>query len=73
MNRIKLHQDIKPLSDFRANAAAAINHVQESRRAMVITKRGYSAAVILDVATYESMVEELDQFRATSHDYVPAD
>ncbi|MDJ0842231.1 MAG: type II toxin-antitoxin system Phd/YefM family antitoxin [Acidobacteriota bacterium] len=61
MNRIKLNQDIKPLSDFRANAAAAINHVQETKRAMVITKRGYSAAVVLDVATYESMVEELDR------------
>ena len=61
MNRIKLNQDIKPLSDFRANAAAAINHVQQTKRAMVITKRGYSAAVVLDVATYESMIEELDR------------
>ena len=63
MNRIKLNQDIKPLSDFRANAAAAINHVQETRRAMVITKRGYSAAVVLDVASYESMIDELDVLR----------
>ena len=72
MNRIKLNQDIKPLSDFRANAAAAINHVQETKRAMVITKRGYSAAVVLDVATYESMVEELDRLQTQAASVYPA-
>ena len=61
MTRIKLSQDIRPLSDFRANAASVINHVQETGRAVVITKRGYSAAVILNVAVYERMVEALEK------------
>ena len=58
--RIKLHTDIKPVSEFRANAAGLIEQVRASGRPLVLTQRGHSAAVVLDVAEYERMVEELD-------------
>ena len=64
MSRIFLDQDIKPLSDFRANAASAIRHIQETKRALILTRRGYSAAVVLDVAKYEELMEELEELRA---------
>lgn len=63
MSRIFLDQDIKPLSDFRANAASAIRHIQETKRALVLTRRGYSAAVVLDVGKYEELMEELEELR----------
>jgi antitoxin YefM len=34
--------------------------VKTSRRPLVLTQRGHSAAVVLDVAEYERMVEEID-------------
>ena len=58
--RVKLNTDIKPVSEFRANAAELIEHVKSSRRPLVLTQRGHSAAVVLDVAEYERMIEEIE-------------
>jgi len=58
--RPKLDRDIKPVSEFRANAAELIEHVKNTGRPLVLTQRGHSTAVVLDVAEYERMVEELE-------------
>ncbi len=58
MRRVLLDQDIKPLSEFRANAAAFIKQVQITKRPLVITTHGKSAAVLLDVAEYEALMEK---------------
>lgn len=58
--RVKLTTDIRPVSEFRANAAELIEHVRTSQRPLVLTQRGHSAAVVLDVAEYERMVEEIE-------------
>ena len=63
MRRPKLDRDIRPVSEFRANAAELIEHVRESRRPLILTQRGRSAAVLLDVAAYEQILEELDLLR----------
>ncbi|HEX7149977.1 MAG TPA: type II toxin-antitoxin system Phd/YefM family antitoxin [Thermoanaerobaculia bacterium] len=58
--RLKLDRDIKPVSEFRANAAELIEHVKSSGRPLVLTQRGHSAAVVLDVVEYERMIEEIE-------------
>jgi prevent-host-death family protein len=58
--RVKLNTDIKPVSEFRANAAELIEQVRNSKRPLVLTQRGHSAAVVLDVTEYERMVEEIE-------------
>ncbi|HKO58699.1 MAG TPA: type II toxin-antitoxin system Phd/YefM family antitoxin [Thermoanaerobaculia bacterium] len=58
--RVRLNSDIKPVSEFRANAAELIEQVKSSGRPLVLTQRGHSAAVVLDVAEYERMVEEIE-------------
>lgn len=63
MERIHLAQDIRPLSEFRANAAAMIKHLQSTRRPLVLTQRGHSAAVVLDVEEYERLLEEVELLR----------
>lgn len=63
MRRIKLTEDIRPLSEFRANAAAMLRRIRESRRSLVLTQRGRSAAVVLDVGEYENLLEELELLR----------
>ena len=63
MQRPKLDRDVKPVSEFRANAAELIEQVRANRRPLVLTQRGHSAAVVLDVEDFEGMVEELELLR----------
>jgi len=57
---LRIATDIKPVSDFRANAAEMIEQVKTSGRPLVLTQRGESAAVLLDVAVYSELIEELE-------------
>ncbi|MFQ5668856.1 MAG: type II toxin-antitoxin system Phd/YefM family antitoxin [Candidatus Binatia bacterium] len=63
MKRIHLEEDIRPLSEFRANAAALLQQIRDTKRSLVLTQRGHSAAVVVDVAEYERLVEELELLR----------
>jgi antitoxin YefM len=60
MPPIRFSEDIRPLSEFRANAAAFIEHVRTTRRPLVLTQHGRSRAVLLDVAEYERLVERAE-------------
>ena len=60
MRPIRLSRDIRPLSEFRANAAAFVQQVRETRRPLVLTQHGKSAAVLLDVEEYERLVERAE-------------
>jgi len=60
MQRIKLDTDIRPLSDFRANVASIIDELRKTKRPIVITQHGKSAAVMLDVSEYETLLEKLE-------------
>ena len=63
MPKVKPSQDIQPLSTFRANAASLVQQVRETKRPLVLTQHGRSAAVVLDVEEYEAMVEEIELLR----------
>ena len=60
MRRIQLDEDIKPLSEFRANATEIIRKLHSTKRPLVITQRGKSSAVILDVAEYEALLAKIE-------------
>ena len=60
MKRLRVEQDIQPVSAFRSNAAKLIEQVQANKRALVLTQRGRSAAVILDAAEYDRLIEKLE-------------
>ncbi|MFA7535724.1 MAG: type II toxin-antitoxin system prevent-host-death family antitoxin [Desulfuromonadales bacterium] len=60
MPRLRLEKDIKPLSEFRANVASCLQQVHETRRPLIITHRGKSTAVLMDVAEYDALVERLE-------------
>jgi prevent-host-death family protein len=57
---IRFSRDIRPLSEFRANAAAFIQQVRDTRRPLVLTQHGKSAAVLLDVDAYEQLLERAE-------------
>jgi prevent-host-death family protein len=63
MTRVRPSSDIRPLSEFRANAAALVRHVQGTKRPLVLTQRGRSAAVLLDVEAYDALVEQVEVLR----------
>jgi antitoxin YefM len=58
--RLRLDQDIQPLSEFRASVASYIRQINETRRPLVITQHGKGVAVLLDVAEYEAMQEKIE-------------
>ncbi len=60
MKPVRFSRDIRPLSEFRANAAAFVQQVRSTRRPMVLTQHGKSAAVLLDVDEYERLVERAE-------------
>jgi len=60
MPRIRLTDDVRPLSEFRANVAAFVQRVRKTGRPMVLTQHGRSAAVLVDVATYEDLLERVE-------------
>lgn len=60
MNRINLETDIRPLSDFRANITAIIEEIKQTKRPVVLTQHGRSAAVVLDVSEYERILKKIE-------------
>lgn len=60
MQRVNLETDIRPLSDFRANIASMIDEIKRTKRPIILTQHGRSAAVMLDVSEYEKILEKIE-------------
>ncbi|MEO5590495.1 MAG: type II toxin-antitoxin system Phd/YefM family antitoxin [Gemmatimonadaceae bacterium] len=63
MHKLKPSRDIQPVTEFRANTAQFIEQVQETGEPLILTQHGRSAAVLLDVESYEAMTDELALLR----------
>ena len=60
MERIRLTDDIRPLSTFRAEATSCIRHIHNTQRPMIITQRGKGVAVLIDINAYEALQEKIE-------------
>ncbi|MEO8453319.1 MAG: type II toxin-antitoxin system Phd/YefM family antitoxin [Gemmatimonadota bacterium] len=60
MPRVRPTQDIRPLADFRANLAAVVRQVQRTKRPVILTQHGRSAAVLVDAGEYEALVDRAE-------------
>ena len=60
MTRLNLDEDVKPLSEFRANVTSCLTQVRKTRRPVVITYHGKSAAVLLGVSEYEGLMHKME-------------
>lgn len=47
MQRVRVYEDIRPLSEFRAGVATFVKQIHETRRPMVLTQRGHGVAVLV--------------------------
>ena len=59
-SRLRIDQDIRSMSEFRTGIASFLKQVHDTKRPLVITQHGKSAAVLLDVSEYEAMQEKLE-------------
>lgn len=55
----KLSEDITPVTEFRTKAAELIQKIKKTRRPLILTQHGRSAAVLEDVGEYEDRLEKL--------------
>ena len=60
MQRLKIDQDIKPLSEVRTGIANFIKQVHDTKRPVIITQHGKGVAVLLDAHEYETMQEKIE-------------
>ena len=60
MQRLKIDQDIKPLSEVRIGIANYIKQVRDTKRPVIITQHGKGVAVLLDASEYENMQDRLE-------------
>ena len=60
MKNILFAEDVQPVSEFRSKAAGFLSHIHKTKRPMILTQNGKSAAVLLDVAVYDQIVEKLE-------------
>lgn len=60
MLRVRMDEDIRPLSEFRASVASFVKQIHETRRPMVLTQRGRGVAVLVDVTEYEKLQARLE-------------
>lgn len=60
MQRIELENDIKPISEFRSKATFFLDQVNKTRRPLVITQHGKSAAILMNVRDYELLLDKVE-------------
>jgi prevent-host-death family protein len=60
MKAPNLVEDICPVSEFRADINNFITKTRETHRPIVLTQRGRSTAVVLDINEYQKMVNRLN-------------
>ncbi len=60
MQRLRINQDIKTLSEIRTGIASYIKQVHDTKRPVIITQHGQGVAVLLDACEYEAMQEKID-------------
>ncbi len=59
VQRLKPTRDIQPVSEFRANAAKFIEQVRATKEPVILTQHGRGAAVLVDIESYEELIDEL--------------
>ena len=60
MQKLKIDQDIKSMSEVRNAMASYIKQVHETKRPVIITQHGKGVAVLLGANEYEAMQEKIE-------------
>lgn len=60
MRRLKVNEDIRPMSEFRTGIASFLKQIHDTKRPLIITQHGKGVAVLLDAGEYEAMQERIE-------------
>ncbi len=60
MQKLKIDQDIRPLSEVRNGMANFIKQVHDTKRPVIITQHGKGVAVLLCANEFEAMQEKIE-------------
>ena len=60
MQKLKIDQDIRSMSEVRSAMASFIKQVHNTKRPVVITQHGKGVAVLLGANEYEAMQEKIE-------------
>ena len=63
MRQLKPSRDIRPVTEFRANAAQFIDQVRETCEPIILTQHGRGVAALIDLETFEAMIEDIELLR----------
>ena len=63
---LNLTQDIRPVSYIKAHTAEILRQLDDSRNPVVITQNGEAKAVLLDVHSYQTLVDSLNMMKLVS-------
>jgi len=60
---VNIREDIRPLSSINSNAIEIFNNVNERKNPIVFTQDGQPCGVLLDVESYQNMIDALSIFK----------
>ena len=60
MKRLRVDEDIRPMSEFRTGIASFLKQIHDTKRPLIITQHGKGVAVLLDAGEYEAMQEKIE-------------
>ena len=60
MPKIKLSEDLTPISEFRLRTAELVARVKKNRRSLILTQHGRSTAVLEAIQAFEEKTERLE-------------
>ncbi len=60
MKRLRVNEDIRPMSEFRTGMASFLKQIHNTKRPLIITQHGKGVAVLLDAGEYEAMQEKIE-------------
>ena len=64
MTPLRPSTDVRPVTEFRANASSVLEQVHATKRSVILTQHGRSSAVLMDVGVYEGLLDEVTLSRA---------
>ncbi len=53
----------EPVSKLGANSSAILDQVQETKRPVALRREGRDVAVVVDIESYQSLLDEVDLLR----------
>ncbi len=63
---VNLATDIKPISYIKSHAAEMIRQVGDNKKPIIVTQNGEAKAVILDVDSYQNLVDAINLMKIIS-------